>query len=127
VILLWPALLVVLAVLARSSAGTAGGRGWRWFLAWAVSGALFLFSMLTGFSIGLFLFPLVVVISVFVVRRAPWPAEALGFAGGLGVTLGALAWLNGWTPLVYAGGAVVSLAALGFGALELRRPRAVGR
>jgi hypothetical protein len=35
--------------------GLGARRGWLWFNAWVAAGALFLFSLLTGFSIGLFL------------------------------------------------------------------------
>ena len=32
-----------------------GARGWPWFAAWVLVGAIFVFSFVTGFSIGLFL------------------------------------------------------------------------
>ena len=83
-ILVYPALLLAAAVLiARRD--RAGGHGRRWFGAWAAVGVLFSFSLLTGFSIGLFLLPAVAVALFWVALRSPHAAEATGFLAGAGL------------------------------------------
>lgn len=63
------------------------GQGWRWFGAWALAGAFVVFAVLAGFSIGLFLLPLAIVLVVLIAGRArPWP-EALGTLAGAGVVV----------------------------------------
>ncbi len=58
--------------------------GWTGFVAWALAGGLFVFAVLSGFSIGLFLLPLAGVVLWLVARRASgWP-EILGLGAGLG-------------------------------------------
>src|SRR4029078_8380067 len=57
-IVLYPIVLAGALYLAWKSAQRGlGARGWMWFGAWLAAGALFTFSLLTGFSIGLYLFP----------------------------------------------------------------------
>jgi uncharacterized membrane protein len=80
VILLYPALLVAAVAVARRS--ERAGRGPSWFAGWALAGALFLFSLATGFSIGLFVLPLVAVVLLWVASRAPRWREACGFLAG---------------------------------------------
>jgi EamA domain-containing membrane protein RarD len=119
VILVYPLLLVVFARVARArSATVAGGRGWPWFAAWAASGVLFLFSLATGFSIGLFLLPLVTIVGVVVARASPRRDEALGFACGAVAVVAFLLWLNGAAP---AGAVAIALAAAVAGLYALRR------
>jgi hypothetical protein len=59
-------------------------RGWRWFGAWTGAGALTVFALLTGFSIGLFILPFAVVALVAVWRRTRGGWEALGILVGAG-------------------------------------------
>jgi hypothetical protein len=64
-----------------------GATGWRWFFAWAFAGALFTFSLITGFSIGLVLLPLAALAVFWLAATAPHAREALGFALGSAVLL----------------------------------------
>jgi hypothetical protein len=83
VILIYPLLLIVAAVIIWRTRARRGA-GWSGFMAWYVAGALFTFSLLTGFSIGLFLLPLVVLAIYSAIRLAPGFRAALGFIGGSG-------------------------------------------
>jgi hypothetical protein len=60
-----------------------GSRGWIWFAAWAVAGALFTFSFLTGFSIGLYLLPAAAFAVFWLAVHAPHVREASGFPVGV--------------------------------------------
>jgi hypothetical protein len=92
VILLWPMLLVGAVYAARRSPHT--GRGLRWFAAWALAGALFLFSLATGFSIGLFVLPLAGAALVWAAWRAPRWRTASGFVLGCGAIVALLVAIN---------------------------------
>ena len=110
-ILLFPLLLVGVVLVCRSRG--AGREGWRWFWAWACFGGLFVFALLTGFSIGLFLLPLVAFVGVVVARRASGWREALGAFLGAALAVEALAALNGSTAALIVAAAVglVAIAA----------------
>ncbi len=82
-ILAWPLLAVVAALVAWHHPPTNAGRGWRWSLAWIVAGFLWSFSLITGFSIGLLLLPVAAIVLLWVASRSPHLLEALGFVGGL--------------------------------------------
>ena len=62
--------------------GLGARRGWLWFNAWVAAGALFLFSLLTGFSIGLFLFPASALATFWLAVNAPYWREVAGFPVG---------------------------------------------
>ena len=89
-ILAWPLLAVVAALVACYHRATKAGRGWRWSLAWIVAGFLWSFSLITGFSIGLLLLPVAGVVLLWVASQSPHLLEALGFVGGLAVTAAAV-------------------------------------
>jgi hypothetical protein len=86
VILAWPLLLVIASFVAKMRRGEQGGRGWLWFLAWNLAGFLMSFSLITGFSIGLFILPLAAATLLWVSWSAPHLREASGFAAGIGET-----------------------------------------
>jgi hypothetical protein len=44
------------------------------------------FSLVTGFSIGIFILPLAAAVLIWVAHRAPHPQEAVGFLGGVAAT-----------------------------------------
>lgn len=67
--------------------GLGARRGWIWFNAWVAAGALFLFSLLTGFSIGLFLFPASALAIFWLAVNAPYWREVAGFALGAALVL----------------------------------------
>jgi hypothetical protein len=68
--------------------------GWIWFCAWAFSGGLTFFAVLTGFSIGLLLLPFGALSVVLVARWArAWP-ESLGVVAGVGAICLLIAALN---------------------------------
>jgi len=90
VIGIYPLLVIWAAVLIRRTKGRRRA-GWSGFAAWCLAGALFTFSLLTGFSIGLFLLPLVVAALYLAVRSAPDFRASLGFVAGIGVILLVLA------------------------------------
>lgn len=96
-IVLFPLLLLVAIVIAvRTTEPGVGppGTHWPWFAAWSAAGAALTFSFLAGLSIGLFVLPVAAVLLVWVARRAPRPADALGFVAGVGVLLVVVAFLN---------------------------------
>jgi hypothetical protein len=129
VIVLHPVLLLLavtlVAVLERE-----GGRGWRWFVAWCMAGALFFFSLLTGLSIGLLLLPVAAAALLVVAVTAPHFAEASGFVAGVGAVAVAIGTLNWGEPQIREaiwlalGGAttIAALAAYTVGVGQARRP-----
>ncbi len=93
-ILLWPLVLVGAAVLVwKSRQRDVGTRGRTWFGAWALAGALFMFSFLTGLSIGVFLFPAVAFAVLWLAVNAPYGRELAGFPVGIAAVLLALIWV----------------------------------
>jgi hypothetical protein len=128
-ILLYP-LLIGIAGYALWRAGqrgrVEGGQGWNWFGAWTLVGAVFAFSFLTGFSIGLFVLPLEVLLLGVVLRASPRPPEAIGFVAGIGAMLLVIAYLNwgdsqGPDPMPWlVVGLALSTAAIGAYALARR-------
>jgi hypothetical protein len=62
--------------------GLGARRGWLWFNAWVAAGALFLFSVVTGFSIALVLFPASVIAIFWLAVNAPYWREVAGFPLG---------------------------------------------
>jgi hypothetical protein len=86
-ILAWPLLVAVAAGLAWTRRGMAGGRGGPWFAAWLLAGVLMSFSLVTGFSIGLFVLPFAAATLIWVATRSPHLVEASGFIAGIAATL----------------------------------------
>jgi hypothetical protein len=71
--------------------GLGARRGWPWFNAWLAAGALFLFSLLTGLSIALVLFPVSVIAIFWLAMNAPYWREVAGFPlGAVLVLVGAV-------------------------------------
>ena len=82
-VVLYPIVLVgAVYLMAKSRQRGLGRRGWGWFAGWAGAGALFVFSLLTGFSIGLFLLPLATIAMFWLALHAPYWREATGFPLG---------------------------------------------
>jgi len=74
VILLYPLLLIVAGIQLRRRLVRGGRFGWQAAAAWSVASVLFVFSLLTGLSIGLLLLPLVVLsfgFALVLVRQPP--------------------------------------------------------
>ncbi|MGH3023512.1 MAG: hypothetical protein ACRDNI_07650 [Gaiellaceae bacterium] len=69
-------------------------RGWRWFAAWICAGGLLFFAFLTGFSIGLFLFPFAVVGCVLLARATGLGPPMLGVVSGTGLVCLGIALAN---------------------------------
>jgi len=95
-ILVFPvALAVAVVILWRSRRGSGSqGSGCRWFWAWSLVGAALAFSFLTGFSIGLFLLPLALLLLGLVVYLSPQLAESIGFFEGVGLLLLGIAYVH---------------------------------
>jgi hypothetical protein len=111
VIVLYPIVLFAAFVVLLRSRHADPHEGATWFGCWTLGGALFTFSFLTGFSIGLFVLPLAGAMLFWVASRAPG-REALGFLAGMGLVL-VIAW-----PLV---GLLVSALAMTAYAAPVRR------
>jgi hypothetical protein len=67
--------------------GMGARRGWPWFNAWVAAGALFIFSLVTGFSFALVLFPASVIAIFWLAVNAPYWREVAGFPLGAGLVL----------------------------------------
>jgi hypothetical protein len=93
-ILAWPLLIVVAAGLAWRRRGALGGRGGPWFAAWLLAGLLTSFSLVTGLSIGLFVFPFAAAALIWVATRSPHLPEASGFMAGIAATVLLMVALN---------------------------------
>ena len=93
-ILLYPLLAFGAGAIVIRRRGHPEGRGWLWFAAWVAAGGVFTFSLLTGFSIGLFILPFAAALLLYVAWRSPHLAEAVGFVAGVGTTLLLVALLN---------------------------------
>ena len=98
-------------------------RGCYGFWGWALAGALLLFSILTGLSIGLFVAPLAL-LSLWLVARwsRPWP-ESLGAVTGFGAICLVIAFLNlaesdgvDWAPWLAIGLSLAAAGVLAYGA-----------
>jgi hypothetical protein len=85
-ILAWPLVGLIAGCIAWNRRGAEGGRGRSWFVAWIAAGFLMSFSLITWFSIGLFILPFAAGMLIWVAHRAPHVLEALGFAAGIGAT-----------------------------------------
>jgi hypothetical protein len=111
-IVLYPAVLIAaFVVMRRAREARSAGEGATWFGWWTVAGALFTFSFLTGFSIGLFILPLAAASVIWAARSAPG-AEAIGFLAGAGLVL--------LIPWRLEGVALCSIAVASYAALRLR-------
>lgn len=88
VIVIFPIMLLIVAyVILLAPDGSVEGRGCRWFWAWTGAGFLFMFSLVTGFSIGLFVAPFALAGLLTVAWRSPHQAERAGLALGTGLVL----------------------------------------
>jgi len=96
VIAIYPLLLIWAAMLIRRRKREPRP-GWAGFGAWAIAGAVFTFSLLTGLSIGLLLLPLVVAALYFAARSAPDFYASIGFVAGIGVVLLLLASIHSFS------------------------------
>jgi hypothetical protein len=110
-ILLYPIVLFAAFLVFLRGGRAEPHRGPTWFVWWIFAGALFTFSLLTGFTIGLFVLPLAGVVLFWVASQATG-REAIGFLAGTGLVL-LIAW-----PLV---GLLLSALAMGAYAVPLRR------
>jgi hypothetical protein len=86
VILAWPLIGLAAGCVAWKRRAAATGRGLLWFLEWVAAGFLMSFSLITGFSIGIFILPIAAWVLIWVARRSPHLREASGFAAGIGAT-----------------------------------------
>ncbi len=110
-IAIYPLLLVWAAVLIRRRKGEPTP-GWAGFSAWAIAGAVFTFSVLTGLSIGLLLLPIVVAALYLAARSAPDFQASIGFAAGIGVVLLSLASIHNFSAGWLIPGVVFGAVAL---------------
>jgi hypothetical protein len=93
-ILLYPLVLAgAVVLLLKSRQRGQGVTGWRWFAAWALAGGLFMLSLLTGFSIGLFLFPAAAFAVFWLAVNAPRTRDVAGFLAGIAVVLLVIAFI----------------------------------
>lgn len=69
-------------------------RAWIWFMAWIVVGVGYALAFVGALSIGVFVLPIPVVLTVLLARYQPSPRSALGLLCGLGVPPLYVAYLN---------------------------------
>jgi hypothetical protein len=131
VIVFYPALLVMVGAILFGAPRPAGAdRGSGWFMAWTGAGSLFMFSFLSGFSIGLFLLPAAAALLLVVAWRCPHEPERAGFAFGVGVVLLLTAGVSyggdhgSEAAMWFLSGAILTAAGLGGYALADRPYRA---
>ena len=86
-IILWPLLLVAAGlIMAKARAREPRVRGWAFLVIWALAGALFMVSFLSGLSFGVYLFPVAALATLWLAANAPG-REAIGFVAGAAATL----------------------------------------
>jgi hypothetical protein len=73
---------------------TAVNRNWWWFFAWVVVGAGYGVAVVGALTIGIFVLPIPVVLTVALAKYQPSPHGALGLICGLGFPLLYVAYLN---------------------------------
>ena len=92
-IVLWPlALAGAVVLVVKSRQRGLGRRGWLWFSAWALAGALAVLSVVTGLSVALYFFPAAVFAVFWLALHAPYSRELAGFAVGV-AALALVFWL----------------------------------
>ena len=85
-LVLYPIVLAgALYLMFKSRQRGLGSRGGVWFSAWTFTGALFLFSVLTGLGIGLLLFAAAALAIFWLAVNAPYWREVAGFPIGAGL------------------------------------------
>jgi hypothetical protein len=82
-ILLWPLTLALTMTIAWRRRRIASGRGVAPLVGWAAAGALFAFSFVTGFTVGLFLLPLAGIGMLVLAYRSPSASGLAAFLLGL--------------------------------------------
>jgi hypothetical protein len=83
-IVLWPlALAGAVVLMVKSRQRGLGRRGWLWFSAWVLAGALSVLSVVTGLSVGLYFFPAAVFAVFWLALHAPYGRELAGFPVGV--------------------------------------------
>ena len=83
-IALWPiALAGAVVLVVKSRQRGLGRRGWLWFSAWVLAGALAVLSVVTDFSIALYFFPSAVFAVFWLALHAPYGRELAGFPVGV--------------------------------------------
>ena len=93
-ILLYPIVLVAAGNLMWRERSRLRLTGIVGFAVWIGAGALFFFSYLTGFSIGLLILPAAAGAVIFAAVWAPGPREAFGFFAGVGAICLLIAYIN---------------------------------
>jgi hypothetical protein len=89
-IVLYPIVLAgALYLMWKSRQRGLGARGGIWFAGWVGAGGLFMFSLLTGYSIGIFLLPAVMFAVCWLAVNAPYWREVTGFPVGGAIVLAA--------------------------------------
>ena len=87
-IVLWPLALVGAVVLVvKSRQRGLGRRGWQWFFAWVLAGALAVLSVVTDFSVALYFFPAALFATFWLALHAPYSRELAGFLVGIAAVL----------------------------------------
>ena len=93
-ILLYPLVLAgAVILLLKSRQRGQGVTGWPWFVAWALAGALFMLSLLTGFSTGVLLFPAAAFAVFWLAVNAPRARDVAGFLAGIAAVLLVIAFI----------------------------------
>lgn len=79
---------------ARSASRIGTRVAWPWFLAWAVVGALYAVAFVGALTIGVFVLPIPVVLTIVLAKYRPTPNGTLGLISGIGAPLLYVAYLN---------------------------------
>ncbi|HEY7197482.1 MAG TPA: hypothetical protein VH306_09860 [Gaiellaceae bacterium] len=110
-------------------------RGWPWFGAWLLAGALFALTLVGAASIGIFVLPFTLAAIWWAARRRGLGPEALGAVSGTGLTCVAIAILQAGPggvdarPWLAVGLGLVALGGAPYALVRRRRepPLASGR
>jgi hypothetical protein len=111
-IVVYPFLVLLAVAVAAANRDRAGGRGWRWFVAWTVAGAVFSFSLATGLSIGLLILPLAALVLLAAAFFAPHTREGAGFIAGIGIVALLIAFVGTGDPRGWLATGIVLISAM---------------